>query len=87
MYSNGTVLYLPRECFQVVSLKVLSSGWIRPKLGSFHRSSLKREARKVFKKPAAPHPLKALKSFRALPCFLIDNYATNLDGEFVAHLE
>jgi uncharacterized membrane protein required for colicin V production len=56
------------------TLKVLSSParWIQPKLGSLDRSSLKREARKVFRKIHLP-PI--LWSVRA-PHFLIYNYAT-----------
>ncbi len=35
-------------------LKVLSARWIRPKLGSFHRSSLKSEARRFKKSRPSP---------------------------------
>jgi hypothetical protein len=37
-----------------VTIKDCPAKWIRPKLGSFDRSSLKREAQKVFKKIRLP---------------------------------
>ncbi len=54
-------------------LKVLSSEMDPAEIRLIHRPSLKRCGR-FLEKSAASHPLRALQSIGALPCFLIANY-------------